>query len=70
MPDAGPLKGQANALMCSLRLGRQVMSEYVKHHVKQEQNEMSPKAQKTKLDMVALGERMAERKAELLAAGD
>jgi hemerythrin-like domain-containing protein len=43
-----------------------VMSEYVKHHVKEEQDEMFPKAQKTKLDMDELGAQLAQRKEELL----
>lgn len=44
-----------------------VMSEYVKHHVKEEQTEIFPKAKATRLDMEELGALLMERKEELLA---
>lgn len=44
-----------------------VMSEWVRHHVKEEQTEMFPKARKAGLDLMELGDRLQQRKAELMA---
>jgi len=50
-------------------LKSKVMGEFVKHHVKEQQNQMFPKAKKTRLNMFASGAQMATRKQELLSFG-
>jgi len=43
-----------------------VLGEYIRHHVKEEQDEMFPKVRRTELDLVLVGEAMASRKQELM----
>jgi len=75
MDEADVEHTTAKALIIELLTGRPgadqfeakatVLGEYIKHHVKEEESEMFPKARKA-LDTAALGKKMAARKAKLM----
>jgi hypothetical protein len=46
-----------------------VLSESVRHHIKEEEDQMLPKARDLKIDFQALGEKMERRKDELKSKG-
>jgi hypothetical protein len=46
-----------------------VLAESIRHHIKEEESEMMPQAKDADIDLDTLGERIAERKTELMESG-
>lgn len=46
-----------------------VLAENIRHHVKEEENDLFPQARRTDVDFVALGERLTARKQQLMKNG-
>ena len=75
MDEAAVEHASAKALIAEIRKARSgtdmfdakvtVLGEYIKHHVKEEQNEMFPKARKSGVDLKELGARIQQRKEAL-----
>jgi len=58
------IEGSVEGEMFEARV--KVLSELIKHHVKEEQTELFPAVKKTSLDLTALGAQLVARKTELL----
>jgi len=58
------VESAADDVECKARV--QVMCEYTKHHIKEEEGKMFSRAKKCDVDMEELGEQLARRRLELL----
>jgi hypothetical protein len=61
-----PLRDEAETEATRLLDGLDEREQTIRHHVKEEQDEMFPKVRRTELDLVLVGEAMASRKQELM----